>query len=549
MRMSSQSLSSGDTSALEEPLEFPARGKTDSLRPAFKSSKEEETARELFMTLVFIVVLDALFRSMAKGLWFDEILTVLVSGQTHLSGTWDLLTHGVDGHPMGMYLIERVMGKLGGNERLIYRLPSIAAFLCVMVCMFSFVRRRAGGLVALISAGALLLTNVYDPFAFEARSYGVMIAFIALALMCYERADSKKWAVLLALSLMAATSMHFYAVLAFFPFGVAELTILITERRFRLPVWSAFVAGMLPYIVFWPILKAQRVLYGAHFWATPSFFNLAKALGELIHMRTSISFTAFTVTMIFLAIMIRTGNYRVRKTDGPGIGHSTIDFALSVGFFSMPIVTYVAARISHGGVSGRYLTVTDLGICLVLSLFLSRLQKPAIVFIGLFLLILFAYQEGTHWKDVLTPKKVKDLMAAPEQMSKDMNVPLVVSNGLIYLPVWRRANDELRSRIVFLADPQEQLAASGSDTTTLLLMTLKNYEPVNVQSFSEFAEKHRKFLIFSNGDSQDIWPRWLLEHGYSPRVVSIETPPKSDMEDGPDPPKAIVYLVDLDERK
>lgn len=527
---------------------FPRRSKTGGDRPVFKSS-EEDIAKALFTILIPVVILETLFRSLSRGLWFDEILTVLVSSQPHVSGIWNLLTHGVDGHPMGMYLVERVMGKLGGNERIIFRLPSIAAFLCVMTCMFGFIRRRAGSLIALVSAGALLILNIYDPFAFEARSYGLMIAFITLALMCYERADSKVWGILFALCLAAACSMHFYAVLAFFPFGLAELTILYTERRFRLQVWSGFVVGALPYLAFWPILRAQRVLYGAHFWATPTVWNLAKSVGELTYMKTSFSFAIFAAALIFLLNVIYTGSFRARAKSIKGLGYSSTDIALTLGFFIMPIVTFAAARIGHGGVSGRYLTVTDLGISLALSLFLSRLERPAIVSIGVFVFCMFAFQEMTQWKDVFQPRVIKDLIAAPEQMSKDMDIPLVVSNGLVYLPVWHRASDELRARLVFLADPQEQLAASGSDTTTLLLMTLRNYAPVNVQSFSDFARVHRKFLIYSNGDTQDIWPRWLLKQGYSPRVVSMENPLKSIMEDGPDPPKAIVYLVDLDERK
>jgi hypothetical protein len=532
-----------------EPL-FPAACEVKKRRhSSHYEGSREELPRTIFKFLIPVLIVEVLFRAVSKGLWFDEILTTFVSGQTHLSGLWNLLVQGVDGHPPGNYLIERVMGKLGGNERVIFRLPALTAFICVFSCMFSFIRQRAGSLIALVSVSALLITNLYNPFAFEARSYGLMIACITIALMCYVRSESKVWAFLFAVSLAAACSMHFYAVLAFFPFGLAELAYIATERKFRPRIWLAFVAGAVPYVAFWPILRAQRVLYGAHFWATPTFANFAKSLGELTYLKASFSLAIFTAALFYLVYLVFSGKFRQRPETVAADGYSAVEAALILGFFAMPVVTYAIAKIGHGGLSGRYLTVTDLGICLVLSLFLSRMKKPAIITVGLFIFCMFLFQEGTYWADVLRPHEIKDLMAAPEKMSERLDIPLVVSNGLVFLPVWQRADEQIKSRLYFLADPQEQVLASGSDTTTLLLMTLKKFAPIQVESFPDFSQNHRKFLLYSNGDIQDFWPRWLVQHGYSPRAVYVENPPSSVVEDSYDPPKAILYMVDLDERK
>lgn len=548
MQTSIPSPVSAEPVTLDEPLPLLSDRNSESRRPRFETS-EEDFARTLLIILVPIVLAEALLHAVSKGLWFDELLTVIVSRQPHVAGIWNFLTHGVDGHPPGMYLVERLMGKLGGNERITLRLVPIAAFISVMLSMFVFIRRRVGGVVALISAFALLLTIAFDPLAFEARSYGLMVAAIAVALLCYDRADSIIGALLFGLSLAAATSLHFYAVFAFCPFGLAELAYVATQRKIRTQVWAGFVAGMLPYLAFWPILNVQRVLYGAHFWAKPTFWNLARSLGEMLQMTTSFSFGLYVAAIVYLLYSAITGRIGARPANAPGPGFALPDIILTMGFLGIPTVTWIGAEIAHGGMTGRYLVTATLGISLALGLLLSRLERPAIFSVGIFLLCMFVFQEGAFWKYVLRPHENRDPMQVSSQVSKDLNVPVVISNGLVFLPVWYHADDSLKSHLVFLADPEELNAVSGTDTPALILITLKNHLPIHVESFPEFSRIHRKFLLYSSGDALDYWPRWLLQRGYSLRAIDIEGRTATLTEEGPDPSKAIVYLVDLDGRQ
>jgi hypothetical protein len=542
-----QSKESGAPGALDAPVALSRHGKLDRIRSFFKSS-EEDLAQALFILLIAISFYEAVFRAITNTFWIDEILTLLISSQAHVSGIWNLLKHGVDGHPPGMYLIERVMGKLGGFDHVKFRLPSVAAFLCVMSCVFVFIRRRSGGLVALVSAAAILLTNLYDPFAFIARPYELMVACIAVALLCHERADSRIWAFAFAVCLAAASSLHFYAALSFFPFGLAELTYLATERKFRTQVWIGFLAGAVPYFFFWPILREVRLIYGAHFWAAPTFWNLGRSVGEFLHLSPSFSFAIFAAAFFYLVYLICAGNIGARATSGPGAGFSLPEVGLTLGFLALPLVTFLFAKISHGGFTGRYVLSAALGISLALSMVLSRLTKPALLAAGLIVLCTFAYQEGAFWRYVLRPREGQDPIQLAEQEAKDLNLP-VVSDGVVFLPTWYGASAEFRSHLFFLADPEAQFSASGSDTTALLLLTLKDYVPIQVRTFPDFALKHPRFLLFSNGDGEDYWPGWLTQRGYSLRAISIGPARGTAMEDTPDLPKTILYLVDLNDRR
>ncbi len=116
---------------------------------------------------------------------------------------------------------------------------------------------------------------------------------------------------------------------------------------------------------------------------------------------------------------------------------------------------------------------------MALSLFLTRLKRPAVLAVGLSFLCMFTIQEAIHWRlSLVRERSIRDSLVPAEKVAKNMGLPLVVSNGLQYLPIWYNADADGKSRTFFLADPEEQVATAGTDTSTLLPITLKDYVPV-----------------------------------------------------------------------
>src|SRR5208337_4725202 len=99
------------------------------------------------------------------------------------------------------------------------RLPSILAMDCTLICMFLYMNKCSGTLVAFLCTLLLLSTSIFIPQAVNARSYSMLVACIAFALVCYQRLPSLLWAALLGLSLALAQSLHYYAIFALVPFG------------------------------------------------------------------------------------------------------------------------------------------------------------------------------------------------------------------------------------------------------------------------------------------------------------------------------------------
>ncbi|HEX3377668.1 MAG TPA: glycosyltransferase family 39 protein [Candidatus Acidoferrales bacterium] len=547
--MSAQSESSSASLSVEKP-NFPASiDKADSKKATLQYS-EEDLARALFILFIPVVLIETFFRAASRALWFDEILTHLIADQPNVEGMWTRLSQGVTSHPPTFYLIEHVVAGLGGSDRIVFRLVSIAAYFCVVTCLFIFVRRRTGGMIAFLSVLALHLTLLYDFYAFEARPYEVMVACIALALLCYERVDSWAGAILFAVCLATASSLNFYAGFAFFPFGLAELFRSATERKVRPQVWAGFLVGLLPYIFFWPLLHIQQVLFSAHSFAAPTFWAFATSIGELMRLDAIFSCGVFAGVLIYLIYLVFSGEFKIRRTGLSGSGFSLCDVVLTIGFLALPIVTYIVAKIANGVMTGRYVITASLGISLALSLLLSRLGKPALLSVGLAIFCVFTFKEGMFVKDLIKPQGTHDFLQGPAQMSKNMNIPLVISNAFVFLPAWYSSNDSLKSQLFYLADSKEQFSAWGFDTPAVQILTLKYLPLMNIDTFPEFAHDHRKFLLYSTGNPQDFWPRWLLQRGYLPHTIDVDPPSiNAGEDDGGGAAKAILYFVDLDERK
>ena len=91
-----------------------------------------------------------------------------------------------------------------------YRVPSILAFACILWCLFVFIRTRSGPGIAFVCAVLPLFTQIYWRYSAEARSYECVVACVAMALVCYQRAGQKRWVIGLAASLFATGAFHYY---------------------------------------------------------------------------------------------------------------------------------------------------------------------------------------------------------------------------------------------------------------------------------------------------------------------------------------------------
>ena len=367
-----------------------------------RSPLAEKLALFALAALVIYATARNICHALVKPLWYDEICTLLVAQQKHLSVLWQAVAHGADGQPLAFYLLERAVAAFIRNENLAYRGVSILGFAVTLVCLFVAVRTRKGSAIALVCAAIPLATILFDMLAVEARSYSLLVACIAFAFVCYQRVPAHRWVILLGLSLVLAQSFHYFAVFAFLPFFLAEATHYGLTRELRRGVWIALLSGFVPLALFWPALSAVQKNMGPHFWAKPT---LELALG---------SYSWFFLTPqgepgLYLAAIggvavLFTMLAAVRKSsrgEHPA-GAPVHELALVLGLLSLPLLGFAVAALAHGAMTAKYMVPSILGFALALGFTLPTLRRwgfllPAVT--AALLLFMIVPQERQFWSD------------------------------------------------------------------------------------------------------------------------------------------------------
>jgi hypothetical protein len=478
----------------------------------------------------------------SKPFWYDEISTIILSRQPHLSDIWAALKQGVDGQPPAYDLLERIASHVAQNAEVAYRLPSVLAFCCVLWCMFVFVRRHNGAVVAFLCSAALILTPLNYPYAVEARPYEVLVACIAFALVCYQRAGRLVWVVLLGCALVAAQCLHYYAFFYFVPFGMAEFVLALRLRRIRWGAWIALTLGLVPLAAFWPTLESIKKIYASHIgWDTPSLQAAARfyhyfVYGDFLliyHVHFPYVDFVAAVAIALLAILMvvaQRGSEKANwKADSP-----LWDNVLGVVLLAVPFLGLALTKIAHGGYRERYFLSTLLCIPLMCAFMLRFLRRSKISFFLLAVILLagVAKQQASFWRHQPSPvgrlsnpaAPVLDLVKAADRPG----LPVVASDGVDYAQLAYYAPPELAKRLVAVVDAPQAFVYIGSDMLDTYLGALARYDPdLRVYQFSRFRPGHPDFLLYSDGSGYgsghwDWWPHRLAADGYSLRVVAAE---------------------------
>lgn len=480
-------------------------------------------AKWLLAGVILYAVVRGLFAAATKPFWYDELCTLIIVKQGSISAMWHALSHGADGQPLPYYLVERLAWAVTNNQHISFRIPSILGFSCVIFCLYSFVRKKNGGTVALACAMIPLFTVLFDTYAVEARPYSLMVACISVALVCYQHAPSVRWMILMGASFALAQSFHYYSVISFIPFVAAELVFALGARRIRWAVWLAFSCGLLPLILFWPLLSQFRSSHGAHFWAVPSLESAKSGYGW--YFNTS-GFWGLVLLVAAMLAVLGTLLLRVRKraeATRPVVDllHEPI---LILGFLALPLIGFVIAKLAHGGMTPRYVLSALFGFPLAASYLLPRIRLNSIgLFAMLVLLSFFVIHEKRFWfsynAHFISPADSVEALAASAGHSA---LPVVVSNAHDYLQLAYYAPPEWNQRFISLVDPPEAVIYSGSDSADKELQAMREFAPLRVYDFDKFAVDHHSFLLYSSiaGAGLDWWGSKLFRDGYSFKMVA-----------------------------
>jgi hypothetical protein len=495
--------------------------------PAPRSSLAEKLALFALAALVIYATARNICHALVKPLWYDEICTLLIAQQKHLSVLWQAVALGADGQPLAFYLLERAAAAFIRNENLAYRGVSILGFAVTLLCLFVAIRTRKGAAIALVCAAIPLATILFDMLSVEARPYSLLVACIAFAIVCYQRVPARRWVILLGLSLVLAESFHYFAVFAFLPFFLAEAAHFGLTRQLRRGVWLALLSGFVPLALFWPVLSAMQKYMGPHFWARPT---LQLALGSYSwFFLTPEEKPGLYLTAIAGVAVLFTMLAAVRKTsrgERPA-GAPVHELTLVLGLLSLPLVGFAVAALAHGAMTAKYMVPSLLGFPLALGFSLPRLRRwgfllPAVS--AALLLFMIVPQERQFWstyngKFISPAPFVEEFVTA----GGHADLPVVVSDAHDFLQLLHYCDPGWRKRFVSVLDPSQAVVYAGNDTADKQLAILRRYTTLPIYDFQPFLAEHPAFLVYSSGGGLggDWWPGRLKKDGFKLQNVSV----------------------------
>ena len=355
------------------------------------------------------------------------------------------------------------------NPQIGFRLPAICGFVCTLVCVSFFAKRRSGAPYALLWTPTLLLTVAYSTYAIEARPYSLLVACIALALLRYQQAPDWLWLVLMGFSLAGAEASHYYAILALVPLGLAEIALSLKTRRLRpggvarARLRSSAPSGVLAAAAWTEDLPG------------PTHLEPAKLAPRRRYLCLALAYRSCQPPPYRnrCCIDARPCGY-LSGVRGPGVRRASMaspffhEHVLVWGLLGLPLVVYVATKIAHGGFDHKYVLESVLVVPLGSAYILPRLNRKVVVLLAVLSVSVLLVQETRFWisqrghiGEIRSPAVPVEALA---NLAGHSDLPVVVRlDTLDYLSFVYYASPRLAKRLVAVVDPPQEVAYAGTD--------------------------------------------------------------------------------------
>ena len=439
----------------------------------------------------------------------DELFTLYIARLPHFRDVWAALATGAEQTPPLFYAIARVDIKLFGTSGLALRLPELLAFALLCFCLFHIVSRRTSPVYGFIAMLFPFMTTAFN-YASDARAYALVLAFSAFGLLCWIWATEGRRRVLalagLAVSLAAAISCHYYAVLSLFPIGLGEVVRSFRRKRMDVGVWLALLLSLSPLLAFLPLIEGARK-YAPHFWAKPHWLSMGYFYEHFLLTPSAVPLLAVLMTVVLYNFFQRPEEDKFASQERPQIPLHERTAAL--GYLLIPVVGVVLAKTAVGAFSDRYALPAVIGLCIVVGWTLhSALGAKRALAAGLGLLFcgFLAVKEVQTYRFMVSGRSFKATTFAFLEANARGDAPIVISGSTAFTELTYQAPSAIAGRLLYLADPRIALQYTGTNSAEKGLLEMKRWAGLNVQPFQSFAASGQPCYIFvENFPDQYRW--------------------------------------------
>ncbi len=448
-----------------------------------------------------------------KLLWADEFVTYYIAKLNGIQSVWNALGSGADPNPPLSHLLAMWSLRVFGDGAFALRIPSMAACLVGVICVFLFLKRRVPVVYAAMGACFFLSTAALN-YAYEGRSYALMMGFSMLSMLMWVETieGERRWAAatMLAIALGAGIASNYFAVLAFFPIAAGELVRDVRRKRIEWSVWIALAVGAIPFFLFLPLINHSISQFAPHAWNKPKLEVVADSFTEMIEvvLIPSLAILAFGVLRLL-------GEKRDRR---PAVlpGHEAVAVFTLMAY---PFLGYALAVTRAGMISPRFVLPVCWGFAIA-TIVMAYQTIPRNAMVSGFLLLLFF-----SWAIARDAFCAYDYVAQRVAFYRVVDtVPpantLVVADSLLVQPMFHYAPPQVASRIVFPLDFNLIQKYKHEDSLEQNFWAGRGVFPVPIVSLAQLRENPNYVIVATHGN----WILQTLEAGGAPaKMLAIES--------------------------
>ena len=521
------------TQLISPPLDVPSPSLNQSSSPGLADNVRTALQKHFWfwgVVLVSVALVFSVIRDLRMRLWLDEIFTIYMARQPNITQIIKATREGCDGAPPLYAIIVHWLLPIVRNEALAARLPSTLGFCCMMICVLAVCRRRLAAIYAVIAMMFVWNTSLY--YASEGRSYGMVLGCGGIALLSWQMATERRRRplaiTLFAGSLSFMVALHYYAIFFLVPFFVAEL---VRAWEFRKPD-LAILAAMLPpvfiVILHYPLIVAWRP-YLVHFYSPANPLSFWPFYEQYL--------TPFLPACLFALLLFavlpepvhhKATEFSIPKPEGVAICILVL----------MPVFVAVAAVYTTHAFVLRYVLWTTMGFGLLAAAGFSNAEHSRIG-VGVGILGLMVGSLLLSGISALTaPPELRfgnELASQEIKTLPDSADPIVIPSASLFVELSYYSEPPLRSRLVFLEEPDLAVKYWNTDTSEYLLAALAPRIHFRVEDVKDILRKYPRFIVVATRD--DFLIGHLLRLGYKVTPSNAINPPK----DAINPP--ILYEV------
>jgi uncharacterized membrane protein len=426
-----------------------------------------------------------------------------VAELVHVQKTWPI---SLD--PLAYHALSHGAMQVLGVGAFAQRLPALAGFLLMQVCLYFFVRNMAGERAGAIAAAfpALTATLFYSA---EGRPYGLLLGLYALALLSWQgsvreptsqRRDvghprgGRVWALVgLAVAIAATINAHYFGILLLVPIWAAECWRTQARRRVDWPVVAAIAVGMSGFLATRPFLKAAGEFRKNYYnGGGVGLHDITRAYRTLFVDYTKMSMPVQHVWMAVLVVFaaaLAWGCWWVWR--GSEVRIPAAEWVLMLALAALPFCGYLLARFVTHAIEVRYVLGAVVAISALAAIAVSEwLRRDAVFNAALVVLGLGILGTGAvriHAEQRKTAERLASLVLPAEVKA----ALLANADGRLYVQDmgafeedrYYEPDPDVKARMTLVYSSAEELRWNRHDTMALTAMHLQHFTDLPVVDY------------------------------------------------------------------